>query len=103
MSHLSRWRWYIIFFLGGGAQCPQRYSLVGDKCLWFMTELKVNFTTAAEICDFEGGSLAKLDDCNLQADLVEFIESNGEHTRSIELYVEYNRSIRLKGIDARSA
>ena len=50
-----------------------------------MNNLEVDFNDAVQICDFYGGSLAKVDDCNLLGEIAQFIEVNGEHTREIML------------------
>ena len=48
-----------------------------------MSDTYVDFMDAADLCDFYGGSLAKVDDCNLLGEIAQFIEVNGEHTRDI--------------------
>ena len=46
-----------------------------------MNNLQVDFRDAADTCDFYGGSLAKVDDCNLLGEIAEFAYDNfGEHT-----------------------
>ena len=43
----------------------------------------MDFYDAVQICDFYGGSLAKVDDCNLLGEIAQFIDANGEHTRDM--------------------
>ena len=74
---------YFLLLLGTGAQCPPSYTLVGGRCFWFMNNVLRNFMDAADLCDFYGGSLAKVDDCNLLGEIAQFAEVNGEHTRDI--------------------
>ena len=44
-----------------------------------MNNVRMDFMDAAVLCDFYGGSLAKVDDCNLLGEIVQFIKANGEH------------------------
>ena len=48
-----------------------------------MSDLDIVYKDAAEICLFYGGSLAKVDDCNLLGEITQFAEANGEHTRDM--------------------
>ena len=48
-----------------------------------MNDLHIVYRDAAEICVFYGGSLAKVDDCNLLGEIAQYIDANGEHTRDM--------------------
>ena len=69
--------------IGACAQCPPNYTLVGDRCLWFMSDLDLVYSDALQICNIYGGSLAKVDDCNLLGEIAQYIYANGEHTRDM--------------------
>ena len=48
-----------------------------------MSGTYVNFSDASALCEFYGGSLAKVDDCNLLGEIAQFADANGEHTREM--------------------
>ena len=48
-----------------------------------MSDADVVYSDAANLCDFYGGSLAIVDDCNLLGEIAQYIEANGEHTRDM--------------------
>ena len=63
-----------------------------------MSDVRMGFMDAAVLCLFYGGSLAKVDDCNLLGEIAQFAEANGEHKRDMS----FNWSI-MEVYDSREA
>ena len=67
-----------LLFSGAHAQCPPSYTYIGGRCLWFMEEESLSYLASSEICEFFGGTLAKLDDCHLWDEVTSYILDNSE-------------------------
>ena len=65
-------------FSDAHAQCPPSYTLVGGRCLWFMPSVMHTYEQANEICFYYGGTMPKIDDCNLLGEVVKYMEANSK-------------------------
>ena len=65
------------YFPGANAQCPANYEYIGGRCFLFLFDEVQNFFDASISCQFFGGKLAKLDDCEVMGELFKYFEKNG--------------------------
>ena len=83
-EHYSLIHYFIFYILFHADECISPYELVAGGCFSFLNTISGTWDEARAVCGTSGGDLAIVNDCNLMAELIKFIQENSEDLNRIE-------------------